>query len=85
MLLVSALTQHCADSVVTCIAHDLEWKIPIWWLHDGCGHQCLLKGVEGYEAILIEVEWDLFGKKTCQRLGYMGEVLDEPPIKACVL
>jgi hypothetical protein len=54
-------------------------------LHDGCGHQCLLKGVEGYEAILIEVEWDLFGKKTCQRLGYMGEVLDEPPIKACVL
>jgi hypothetical protein len=40
--------------------------------------------VEGYETILIEVEWGLFGKKTCQRPGYMGEVLDEPPIKACV-
>jgi hypothetical protein len=49
-----------------------------------CGNECLLEGLEGYERIFIEVERSLFGKKTCQRPGYMGEILDEPPIKASV-
>jgi hypothetical protein len=85
MLLVSALTQHCTGGIVTCIAHDLEWKIPIRGLYDGCKNECLLEGVEGYEAIFIKVEWGFFGNKACQRSGYMGEILDESPIKASVL
>jgi hypothetical protein len=49
-----------------------------------CRNECLLEGVEGYEAIFIEAKWGFFGKKTCQRPGYMGEILDESPIKASV-
>jgi hypothetical protein len=56
MLLLSALTQHYADGVVTCIADDLKWKIQIRRLYDGCKDECLFEGTEGYEAIFIEVE-----------------------------
>ena len=60
MLLISALTQHCSYSIVTCIAHDLEWKFPIGWLNDGCRYECLLEGIEGYEAFLVKVELGVF-------------------------
>jgi hypothetical protein len=72
MLFILALTQHCTNDVVTCIAHDLERKIPIGRLYDGCRNECLLEGVEGYEAIYIEIEWGLFSKKTCLRPGLYG-------------
>jgi hypothetical protein len=51
-------------------------------LYNGCRNECLLEGVEGNEAIFVEIERGLFGKEICQRSGYMGEILDEPPIKA---
>ena len=81
MLFILALTEHCADGVVTCIAHDLEWKTPIRRLYDGCGHQCLYEGIEGYKAVFVLVEWGLLGQETCQRPGNMGEILDESPIE----
>jgi hypothetical protein len=84
MLYISAMTQHCTDGIVTCIAHDLEWRIPIRRLYDGCRNECLLEGVEGYEAIFIKVECSLLGKKTYQKPGYMGEIFDESPIKPIV-
>jgi hypothetical protein len=85
MLSTLALTQHCTNGVVTCIAQDLEGKFPVGRLYNGCRNECLLEGVEGYEAIFIEVEPGLFGKKTYQSPGYMEEMLDESPIKANVL
>ena len=60
MLFISALTQHCSHRVVTCIAHNLEWKFPIGWLDDGSWNECLLEGVEGYEAFLVKVEQSIF-------------------------
>ena len=57
MLLISTFTKHCAYGVVICIAHDLERKFPIRWLNDGCGYECLLEGIEGHEAFLVEVEY----------------------------
>jgi hypothetical protein len=69
MLLISVLTQHYADGIVTYITHDLEWKTPIWWLYDRGRDECLLEGVEGYEAIFIKVERSLFGKKTIKGLA----------------
>jgi hypothetical protein len=53
-------------------------------LYDGCRNEYLLEGVEGNKAIFIKVERSLFGKKTCQSPGYMGEILDESPIEASV-
>jgi hypothetical protein len=59
MLFISALTQHCTDGVVSCIAHGLERKFPIGRLYYGCINKCLLEGVEGNEAIFVKVEWCL--------------------------
>ena len=56
MLLISTLTEHCAYGVIACIAHDLERKFPIGRLNDGRGNECLLEGIEGYEAFLVKVE-----------------------------
>ena len=53
MLLISTLTKHCAYGIVACIAHDIERKFPIGRLNDGCGHECLLEGIEGQEAFLV--------------------------------
>ena len=47
MLLVLALTEHYSDGVVASIAHDLERKIPIERLDNGCGNECFLEGIEG--------------------------------------
>jgi hypothetical protein len=82
MLFISALIQHYTDGIITCIAHDLERKFPIRRMYDGSINERLLDGVEGNEAIFNKVERSLFGKKTCQRPSYMGEILDESPIKA---
>ena len=50
----------------------------------GCGNECLLEGIEGQEAIVIEVERGILGKEICQGSGYTGEILDESPVKASV-
>ena len=47
MLFISALTEHYSDCVVASIAHDLERKIPIGRLNDGCSNECFLEGIEG--------------------------------------
>ena len=81
MLLIFTLTEHCAYSVVACIAHDLETKFPIGRLNDGCGNECLLEGIEGYEAFLVKVERGILCQQVGQGSGYTGEVLDEPPVE----
>lgn len=35
---VLPLPQNGSNHVVTCIAHDLKWSIPIRWLDYGRGH-----------------------------------------------
>ena len=79
--LISTLTRHYSDGVVASIAHNLERKTPIRRLNEGCGNECLLEGIEGHEAILVEIEWGILGKEICQGSGYMGKILDESPIK----
>ena len=82
MLLISALTKHYAYSIVACIAHNLERKFPIGRLNDGCGNECLLEGIEGYEAFLVKDERGVFWQQVGQGSGYTGEVLNEPPVEA---
>ena len=81
MLLISTLTEHYAYGVVACIAHDLERKFPIRRLNDGCGYECLLEGIEGYEAFLIKVEWGILCQQVGQGSGYTEEVLNESPVE----
>ena len=81
MLLISTLTEHSAYGVIACIAHDLERKFPIGRLNDGRGNECLLEGIEGHEAFLVEVERGVFCQQISQGSGYTGEVLNEPPIE----
>ena len=77
ILFILALTKHCSDGVVASIAHNLERKTPIRRLNEGCGNECLLEGIEGHEAILVEIEWGILGKEICQGSGYTGDILDE--------
>ena len=81
MLFISALTQHCAHNVVTCIAHDLERKFPIGRLNDGCGYECLLEGIEGHEVFLIKVERGVLRQQVGQGSSYTGEFFNKPPVE----
>ena len=69
VLLISTLTEHCAYGVVACIAHDLKRKFPVGRLNDGCGYECLLEGIEGYEAFLVKVERASFASKLVKGLA----------------
>ena len=85
MQFISTLTQHYTRSVVTCVAHDLERKIPIGRLHNGCGNDCLHESIEGYETFLAEVEWVSLASRFVKALAIWEKslmnlsLLDFPP------
>nr|GEZ00563.1 reverse transcriptase domain-containing protein [Tanacetum cinerariifolium] len=77
-----SLPQDHTYGKVTCIAHKLEWKVPVGGNQGWSFSQFFLECLKGFNTLIgEEEERGIFLKKTGHRPGYLRKVLNESLIE----
>nr|GFB96540.1 hypothetical protein [Tanacetum cinerariifolium] len=79
-----SLPQDCTYGEIACVAHKLEWQVPVCGNQDWRFRKSFLQCLKSLDTIFEEHERGILLEKMSHRSRDFGEILNESPVKTGV-